>query len=135
VVPSELGDAEETVAETAESLLAFENTGLPLCLMLPNGRLVMANRAMRTLLGYEFAELMAMNIPDVVPEAEMGLILEEWNERAKSGERVSAERRVRIRRKDGRDLDVRASSVIVPDGQGFVRYIVARALRVESSEG
>jgi len=44
--------AAQTVATTAESLLAFENAALPLAVCDPDGRIVMCNRALRALLGY-----------------------------------------------------------------------------------
>jgi PAS domain S-box-containing protein len=116
----------ETVAGTAESLLTFENAPLPLGVILPLGQIVMANRALRRLLGYEFDELVGKSVGDVVVgEAEEPLV--SFRRRIEEGQRVSPERRIRLRCKDGGEVAVRASSVLVPDSQGAVRYIVARA--------
>jgi PAS domain S-box-containing protein len=119
-------EEEQTVSGTAESLLTFENAALPLSVILPAGRIVMANRAMRALLGYEIDELEGKSVGEVVV-GEVEEPLELFRRRIEEGERVSAERRIRLRCKDGGEVVVRASSVLVPDSQGAVRYVVARA--------
>jgi PAS domain S-box-containing protein len=116
---------EETVAGTAESLLAFENAALPLAVILPAGRIAMANRAARSLLGYEFGEIVGMSIYDVVVSADR---TNSWDERVDGGEPVTTEQRIRLRRKDGVEVAVMGSSLLVTDSEGAVRYVIAKAV-------
>lgn len=118
---------EETVADTAESLLAFENAALPLGVLDPTGRIVLANRALRRLLGYELDELVGKAVQDLVV-ADGADVDEQWQRRLDSAARATPERRLRIWCKDGSLVRVRASSVSVPDSQGAIRYLVARAV-------
>src|SRR5437763_9935814 len=118
---------EETVAGTAESLLAFENAALPLGVMDPAGRIVLANRSLRRLLGYELDELVGKSVQELVV-ADGADVDEQWQRRLDSDARVTPERRLRLWREDGSLLRVRASSVSVPAGQGAIRYLVARAV-------
>jgi PAS domain S-box-containing protein len=119
-------DDEETVVAAAESLLIFENAALPLTVILPSGHIAMANRAMRTLLAYGLDELIGKSVLDVVVGDRTDLT-DGWDARLAGGERVTTERVVRLRCRDGAEVDVRASSVLVTDGSGAVRYVVARA--------
>jgi PAS domain S-box-containing protein len=121
------GDMEGTVADTAESLLAFENAALPLGVLDPAGRIMLANRALRRLLGYELDELVGKSLHDLVV-ADGTDVDEQWQQRLDSEARATPERRLRLRRKDGSLLRVRASSVSVPDSHGDIRYLVARAI-------
>jgi PAS domain S-box-containing protein len=118
---------EETIAITAESLLTFENAAVPLSVVCPAGRIIMANRAMRSLLGYEFSDLVGRSIYEIVL-AEEDELAARWERRLQSAERVTPERRMRLRCGDGTEITVRASSVLVTDRLGAVRYIVARAV-------
>jgi PAS domain S-box-containing protein len=121
------GDMEETVADTAESLLAFENAALPLGVLDPAGRIMLANRALRRLLGYELDELVGKPVQDLVV-SDGADVVEQWQRRLDSAARATPERRIRLWRKDGSPLRVRASSVSVPDSHGGIRYLVARAV-------
>lgn len=119
---------EQTIVETAESLLAFENAALPLCVVQPTGNVLMVNRALRELLGYAHDELVgnpwntfiADDPDDVAGQAKR---------QADSGELATPERRVAARRSDGTSVWVRTSCVLVPDGRGAIRYMVARVSR------
>jgi len=118
----------QTVAATAESLLAFENAPLPLAVCDPSGRIVMCNRACRVLLGYELGELLGMPVGDVVAADHDG-IYKKWSDRLDDdAERVTPERRFTLWRKDGSSVPVRASSSVVHDACGQVRYVIARAM-------
>lgn len=118
---------EETVAETAESLLTFENAALPLSIISPAGDLIMANRAMRGLLGYQFSDLIGKSVADVVV-ADPSELTRAWAAHIRGGARVTPERAIRLRRADGSELSVRVSSVLVTDSQGAPRYVVSRAV-------
>ena len=120
--------AAQTVATTAESLLAFENAALPLAVCDPGGRIVMCNRALRALLGYELHELLGMPVGDVVAADHDGPY-KKWSDRLdEDAERVTPERRFSLWRKDGSSVPVRASSSVVHDRDGAVRYVIARAV-------
>jgi PAS domain S-box-containing protein len=116
-----------TVAGTAESLLTFENAALPLSVIHPNGSIIMVNRAMRRLLRYDSDELAGRPMYDLIAD-DAGEFADAWEQRITSGQRVTPERRMRLRCGDASEITVRASSVLVTDGQGAVRYIVARAV-------
>lgn len=117
------------VAGTAESLLTFENAALPLAVCDPNGRIVMCNRALRAMLGYELDELVGKRVGDVVAADYAGMYAS-WNERLDpSAEAVTPERSVMLWCKDGSTVAVRASSALVRDDDGHVRYVIARAAR------
>ncbi|MCU1460099.1 MAG: fold [Acidimicrobiales bacterium] len=124
------GDAsrpdEETISDTAESLLTFENAAIPLAVICPVGRIVMANRALRAVLGYEFEEIVGMSIFELVvlPVDDPHRAWQEW---VSANDGVTPERRVRLVRKDRSHIAVRASSVVVADDQGAARYVVTRA--------
>jgi PAS domain S-box-containing protein len=122
------GDPAQTVADTAESLLAFENAALPLAVCDPGGRIVMCNRALRGLLGYELHEVLGMPVGEVVAADHDGLY-KKWSDRLDDdAEQVTPERRFSLWRKDGSSVLVRASSSVVHDGDGAVRYVIARAV-------
>jgi len=120
-------DAVQTVAETAESLLTFENAALPLAVCDPTGRIVMCNRALRALLGYELDELLGKPVGDVVATDPAGKY-NTWRERLDpSAEAITGEQRRTLLRRDGTTISVRASSAVVRDDEGQVRYVIARA--------
>ncbi len=128
---SQLGGAgfEDTdAAATAEGLLACENAALPLAVCDPRGRIVMCNRALRCLLGYDLDELLGRPVGEVVAGDHEGNY-KTWPERLDPGaERVTPERRFQLWRKDCSTVAVRASSVLVHSGDGSVRYVIARAV-------
>jgi PAS domain S-box-containing protein len=114
---------EETAAETAESLLAFENAALPLMVVLPTGRVAMANRATRALLGYRFDDMVGSTLFEL-----FGTAPSEWRERVDTGPPVTSEHRTSMPRRDGVEIDVWASSLLVTDGTGTVRYVLVKAV-------
>jgi len=122
------GDAAQTVAGTAESLLAFENAALPLAVCDPTAHIIMCTRALRALLGYELDELLGMPVGDVVATDQDGQY-KSWEERLDTGaDIVTPQRRVTLWRKDGSSVPVWASSALVRDTDGAVRYVIARAV-------
>jgi PAS domain S-box-containing protein len=114
-------------ADTAASLLTFENAPLPLGVFSPDGIVVMANRAMRDLLGYGFEGLVGRSVFDVVV-GDRDEIVRAWADRIGEGTRVTPEQSMRVHCADGSELRIRASSVLVPDARGTTRYIVARVV-------
>jgi len=121
-------DAAETVACTAESLLAFENAALPLAVCDPGGQIVMCNRSLRTLLGYDLDEMVGMPVGAIV-EHDPDALYTTWAARTDAtAVGITPERRIHIYRKDGSAVAVRASSSLVHDDEGHVRYVIARAV-------
>ena len=121
-------DATQTVAGTAESLLAFENAALPLAVCDPTGHIIMCNGALRALLGYTLDELLGMPVGDVVAADDDGQY-RSWEARLDTGaDIVTPQRRVTLWRKDGSSVPVWASSALVRDTDGAVRYVIARAV-------
>lgn len=116
-------DNEETVAGTAASLLTFENAGLPLMVVLPTGEVAMANRATRNLLGYDFNDMVGSTLFEL-----FGTRPIDWRRRLDDGPAISAERRTRVPRKDGVEIDVWASSLLVTDTAGTVRYVLVKGV-------
>ncbi len=124
--PEGFDDLAPTVAGTAEHLLAFENAALPLSVIDVSGRIVLANRAMRELLAYDYDELIGKAAAEVVAAADHEVLFETWDDRIQSGMAVTPERPFRLWRKDGAEVAVRSSSALVCDEEGTVRYVVAR---------
>jgi PAS domain S-box-containing protein len=121
-------DAAQSVTATAESLLAFENAALPLAVCDPRGRIVMCNRALRALLGYELDEVLGMPVGDVV-QLEPDAMYKTWSDRLDaSAVDITPERPFKLWRKDGSSVGVRASSSVVHDDEGEVRYVIAKAV-------
>jgi PAS domain S-box-containing protein len=110
-------------AATGGSLLTFEKAALPLAVIDPTGRIVMANRAAHAMLGYEFNELVGRSVDDVVISAPLA-----WRARIETGATSTPEQRVRLRCKDGSELTATSSSLLVSDAQGVVQYGIARAI-------
>jgi len=116
---------EQTVAQTAESLLAFENAALPLCVVQPTGNVLMVNRALRELLGYAHDDLVGRPWERFIA-ADPDNVVADTKQPAEERELVTPERRVSARRSDGTRVWVRTSCVMVPDERGAIRYMVAR---------
>ena len=123
-------DDAERVTDTATSLLTFENAPLPLGVLSPIGVVVLANRAMRALLGYEFADLIGQSVFDLAVGSRAAMT-EAWKERISARTPATPERPVRVQRFDGTEIVIRSSSVLVTDGRGSVRYVVVRAVAGE----
>jgi PAS domain S-box-containing protein len=121
-------DAAQSVTGTAESLLAFENAALPLAVCDPGGHIVMCNRALRALLGYELDELLGTPVGDVV-QPDPDALYKTWHDRLDaSALDITPERPFKLWCKDGSSVSVRASSSVVHDDDGEVRYVIAKAV-------
>ena len=121
--------SEQTVAETAESLLAFENAALPLCVVQPTGNVLMVNRALRDLLGYAHDELVGASWDSFIADDPEDVVGQTKAQPDSGGELSTPERRIAARRSDGSSVWVRTSCVLVPDSRGAIRYMVARVIR------
>lgn len=113
------------VADAAEEVLLIENAPLPLAVLLPNGRIALANKAFADFLGYSPNELAGQDIRVIMEDASD--FADRWDT-AMSTEGVTTDRQVRLRRRDGVAVTARAASVVVNDGDGQPRFVLARAL-------
>ena len=113
--------SDDDVAAAAEDILTVENAGLPLLLIHPDGEIAMANRAMRTLLGYGKSQLDGRTISDVFPDDGQA---ERWQELLRTG--TMAEHPVRLRRGDGGSIAARAASIVIFNPDGTPRLVIKR---------
>jgi PAS domain S-box-containing protein len=107
-------DTSDVVA-LAEHFLLIENAGLALAALVPEGRVVMANRAMRELLGYRGDAATHLRAPELRDGD--GCTAATWEDDA-------VERAVRLRRCDGSWLDARVSTVVVRGDGGRPEYLL-----------
>ena len=92
------------VVALAEHFLLIENAGPALAALMPEGHVVMANRAMRELLGYKGVGPSGRQPPELRDST--GCSVATWEDNA-------VERAVRLRRCDGSWLEARVSTVVV----------------------
>ena len=119
------GPGGESVAVTAETLLTFENTPLPLSVLSSDARIVMANRALRVLLGYGFNQLVGRCVFDIVA-ADPTDSARWWKARFDEREMVTGERPVRLRCADGSTVALRSASVAATNANGDISYLIVR---------
>ncbi|MGD8718468.1 MAG: PAS domain S-box protein [Candidatus Zixiibacteriota bacterium] len=90
--------------------------------------ILFVNQAYCNILGYTRAELVEMNIRDLIPEGEIPKTLEAT--RAKRDERRSTKYEVRMQRKDGELRDVLVSSTPLLDENGEYKLTIGVALDI-----
>lgn len=113
------------VGDLAASLIAFEQSTVAMAVILMDGRLVKANRALRELLGYEEGELMGMPVRQLLAHPEDGS--SERQAQLFATDALPAQQLI-VRRKDGYAMSLSAWSILVRDAEGVPRYVVARAV-------
>ena len=116
----------DVIALAAEAVLTVENAPLPLVVASPDGRVRMANRALRELLGYGRSDIAGEEVWGFA--ADVQLARERWRELLEAGE--TPERPFELVRRDGTSLAVRASSIVVAGDDGAPRFIITRAVAV-----
>jgi PAS domain S-box-containing protein len=114
----------DEVGMAAEAILVVENAPLPLVVASPDGRVVMANRALREMLGYGPADLTGREVWEFA--ADVDLARGRWQELLEAGE--TPERPFELLRRDGVRVKVRAASIVVADDDGGPRLIITRAV-------
>ena len=127
------GEHLEQIAEAAEAVLVIENAPLPLAVLLPTGRIALANKAFADFLDYMTAELAGVDVRMIL--ADVSNFAARW-EGVMSAEGVTDDRVVRLRRRDGCVVTARVASLVVKHGDGQPRFVLARALstRQEAQE-
>lgn len=106
------------------SLLAFDESPTPMALMMFDGTIVKVNRELRRLLGYEDAELIGQPAATFSDSSD-AQIAERRDEMTTTD--VVHGRVTSLRRKDGSLASVVSSAIVVRDGDGQARYVIARA--------
>jgi PAS domain S-box-containing protein len=114
----------EKIATAAEEILVVENAPLALAVVLPSGRVAMANRALRDLLGYGQGDLAGRDVCELIAE-EASDCARHWQEAVAAG--VTPERTARLRRRDGAWVRARVASMVVSDDSGAPRLVICRA--------
>lgn len=114
-------------AEAAEAILLIESTPLPLAVILPDGHVALANRALREYLGYRPADLAGADVQSLLDPDFVDDFPAHW-EHILSVEGVTKERVARLRRCDGGYVEARIASLVVADDEGAPRFLIARAL-------
>jgi len=99
----------------AEEVLMVENAPTPLAAVVPAGRVVLANRSLRNLLGYRAEDIrdrLVTELADVGGSCDVNAWqhLTNW--------------RVRLRHRDGTWLDARVSTIVVADDQQAPKYLL-----------
>ncbi|MEY2567990.1 MAG: hypothetical protein QOE35_2519 [Actinomycetota bacterium] len=114
---------DEDITTAAEAILAVENAGLALAVLYPDRRIVMANRAMRELLGYTLEELVGRSLSDLVVDGtDLG---SDWERLLRQGS--SAEHLLRLRHHSGATVITRAAAAVVFNDDGTPRLVIKRA--------
>lgn len=106
------------------SLLAFDESPTPMVILLMNGTIIKVNRELRVLLGYDEGELVGASGSSFSFATD-----QERAERADEllGSGALHGRPVHLRRKDGSEVRVMASAIMVRDSEGNPRFVIARA--------
>ncbi len=115
-----------TVVDAAEAILLVENAPLALAVILPNGRVALANRAFREYLGYEAGEMAGAAAVSFVAPGHVQALREQWCDLLANG--VSLEHSIELRCRNGDCVPARVSSVVVADDDGTPRFVLTRAL-------
>ena len=106
------------------SLLAFDESPIPMVILLIDGTIIKVNREFRQLLGYGDGELVGASAETVSLSSDQARA-ERVEEMAESG--VLRGQTVQLRRKDGSHVAVVTSAVVVRDHEDLPRYVIARA--------
>jgi PAS domain S-box-containing protein len=107
----------------AEDVLLVENAPTALAAVVSGGRLVMANRALRELLGYGLEELAGRSVTELLDRchADFG---HDWHTPLEA----AIERPIRLRRSDGSSLAARITTVVVRDQAAVPQYVLCAVL-------
>jgi len=119
------GEQLHQIAEAAEAVLVIENAPLPLAVLLPTGRIALANKAFADFLGYMPAELAGADLRLIL--ADVSDFATRWDS-VMSAEGVTTDRLARLRRRDGCGVTARVASLVVKHGDGQPRFVLVRAL-------
>jgi PAS domain S-box-containing protein len=111
----------DDVASTAQGILFIEDAPLPLFVALPDGRVALANRALRGLLGYEAGDLIGQRVAELFADSAAATF---WSDVLVAG--GVAERAVRLRRRDGTSIATRSAAIVVAGTDGLVRWVIGR---------
>jgi PAS domain S-box-containing protein len=107
--------------------MEFELAPMPMFLLLPDGRLLQANLAMRELFGWQGDDHIGVDVHDLVDAEDRGVIADRLRT-VLASDAATEEVTTVITGADGRRHRARSSSLTVRDDSGVPRYIIARIL-------
>ena len=117
-------------ADLGAALMEFELAPMAMFLLLPDGRLLQANLAMRQLFGWQGDDHIGVDVHDLADPDERGVVSERL-ETVLASDGATAELTTVISGADGRRHRVRTSSLTVRDATGVPRYVIARVLSAD----
>jgi PAS domain S-box-containing protein len=112
----------DAAGAAAEAILAVENAALAIVVASPEGRVQMANRALREMLGHAEDDLTGRPVWDFA--ADVRTARRHWQELLDAGQ--TPERPFELLRRDGTSVGVRASSIVVAAADGSPQRIITR---------
>lgn len=125
------GEREASLAaDLGDMLMEFELAPMPMFLLLPDGRLLKANLAMRQLVGWQGDDDVGFDVHDLVDSEDRGLVSDRLRT-VLASEGATEEVTTVITGADGRRHRVRTSSLTVRDDSGAPRYVIARVLSAD----
>jgi PAS domain S-box-containing protein len=113
-----------------DPLLEFESAPMPMLLIRPDGRLLMANGALRQLLGFATDELVGQSVTTVLAPESMAVIAARLRTALECTFPLPEITTI-LRARDGRRVTVRSSSASVRDDDGAPLSIMVRLLPVD----
>jgi PAS domain S-box-containing protein len=125
--PDAAPDDDPVTAHVGDALLEFENAPIAMFMMLPDGTMLQANRALRALFDYQLADVVGVAIWDLV-EPESRAVVKERLATALATHGALPELTTELVAITGRRVTVRSSSLTVRDEAGTPQYIVGRLL-------
>lgn len=116
-------DSHRAVTDQDPFALAFEFAGVGMAMLLPDGRVLRANPAMCTLLGYSEAELRRFGLQSVIHSQDLE---HDSSSRAAllAGQMPSETREVRMLHKSGRTVWGSLTRILARDAQGEPLYFI-----------
>ncbi|MEY2477692.1 MAG: fold [Actinomycetota bacterium] len=109
------------IASAAEGILFVEDAPLPLFVAVPDGRVALANRALRELLGYQGGDLIGQRVAELFADPTAAAF---WSDLLVAG--GAAERAMELRRRDGTSIAARSAAVVVTGRDGVARWVIGR---------
>jgi PAS domain S-box-containing protein len=114
------------ICSEAEGILAVENAPLPLVVVLPDGQVAVANRALRELLGYSSDDLAGLHVLDLVADPHVAVAC--WAEWLAAG--GAPDHAVDLRHRNGATIAARSAWIVVYGDDGETRMVIGHARAV-----
>lgn len=116
-----------------DGMLAFEKSPAPMYLVLTNGVVLKANRALRELLGYAEGEMPGRHASEFLDPLEKRRVEARLNDIDPHAGALGTSSYI-AKRKDGSTVDVEVISAVIRDDDGAVHYIIGSARVVQRGD-